>query len=254
MGKIGLVPFVETHFHLLPGVDDGPVDMQDTIELARAARADGTATIIATPHVHERFVTDVTALPERVEEVRAELREAGVQVSVLCGGELAHPMVERLTHAELELIAHGPAGRRWLLLEAPLEDLDPGFNEAARELRHQGFGLLIAHPERALAAAPEAWPVIECELQAGAGAQVNAWSVLGRHGEEARRFAREIIRLADLIVLGSDAHSLRRPPSLTPGLAALRSLGVSRPERCVEGKPANLLEHGFATPAAVVAA
>jgi protein-tyrosine phosphatase len=41
--------FVETHFHLLPGLDDGPADMHDTIELAQAALADGTGTIIATP-------------------------------------------------------------------------------------------------------------------------------------------------------------------------------------------------------------
>ena len=238
--------FVETHFHLLPGVDDGPGDMQDTVELAQAALADGTGTIIATPHVHEAFQTDVTLLPERVEEVRAVLREAGVQVSVLCGGELSHRMVPRLTHAELELIAHGPPGRRWLLLEAPLGDFDAGFTGAAAELRHQGFDLLIAHPERALAGTPGTWPLIERELAKGAGVQVNAWSLLGRHGEEARRQAAHIVRRADLIVLASDAHSLRRPPSLRLGLNALAALGHPHPERCAATTPQSLLAHGFA--------
>ncbi len=248
------MPFVETHFHLLPGLDDGPADMQDAIELAQAALADGTGTIIATPHVHEAFVTDVTVLPERVEEVRAALRHAGVQVSVLCGGELAHPMVARLTHAELELIAHGPAGRRWLLLEAPLDDFDPGFTEAAADLRRQGFGLVIAHPERALVATPEAWPMIEHELSAGALAQVNAWSLLGRHGAEAADLAAEIIRRADLFLLASDAHGPRRPPSLRSGLQALASLGHPQPRWSAERTPQSLLQHGFPVTAAVLAA
>ncbi|HWD86412.1 MAG TPA: CpsB/CapC family capsule biosynthesis tyrosine phosphatase [Solirubrobacteraceae bacterium] len=245
--------FVETHFHLLPGLDDGPADMQDTIELARAALADGTGTIIATPHVHGGFVTDVTVLPERVEEVRAALCRAGVQVSVLCGGELAHPMVPRLTHAELELIAHGPPGRRWLLLEAPLDDFDSGFTDASAELRRQGFGLVIAHPERALAATPEAWPMIEHELSAGAMVQLNAWSLLGHHGAEAADLAAEFIQRDDPFVLASDAHGPRRPPSLRRGLEELASLGHPRPE-CATRTPQSLLEYGFPVLAAAAVA
>jgi protein-tyrosine phosphatase len=139
-------------------------------------------------------------------------------------------------------------------LEAPLENLDSGFTDAAAELRRHGFGLLIAHPERALAAGPEAWPVIEHELCQGAGVQVNAWSLLGRHGHQARDLAAEIIGRAALVVLASDAHNLRRPPSLRPALVALRSLGHARPECCVEKTPRSLLEHGLpVTPTAAAA-
>jgi tyrosine-protein phosphatase YwqE len=48
----------DIHFHLLPGVDDGPADMDETLELARMASAEGTATVVATPHVRSDYVTD----------------------------------------------------------------------------------------------------------------------------------------------------------------------------------------------------
>ena len=43
----------ELHFHLLPGVDDGPGDMAESVELARLAVADGTSLVTVTPHVRD---------------------------------------------------------------------------------------------------------------------------------------------------------------------------------------------------------
>ena len=43
---------VELHFHLLPGVDDGPADLASALDLARAAVADGTGLVVCTPHAH----------------------------------------------------------------------------------------------------------------------------------------------------------------------------------------------------------
>ena len=106
-------PAVELHFHLLPGVDDGPDTMADSLELARLAVEQGTGTVVATPHVRRDFVTDVWELPGRVAELRAALARENVPLTVLCGGEIGHAMVGRLGQAELELLAQGPADGRW---------------------------------------------------------------------------------------------------------------------------------------------
>ena len=116
--------YAELHFHLLPGIDDGPSSLEESVELAAAAAAQGTGTIVTTPHVHPEFVTDVSSLPDRVREVVAKLAARRIPVGVLCGGELAQEMVPRLSQDELETIAQGPPGRRWLLLEAPLSGID----------------------------------------------------------------------------------------------------------------------------------
>src|SRR5437764_451447 len=83
----------DIHFHLLPGVDDGAANLEETVELARRAEADGTGVIVATPHVRSDFLTDVSDLPDRVAEVRARLALEDIDVDVRCGGELGHEMV-----------------------------------------------------------------------------------------------------------------------------------------------------------------
>jgi protein-tyrosine phosphatase len=247
--NIAVMGFAELHFHLLPGVDDGPATIEESIALARAAADEGTRTVVATPHVMEQFVSDVGCLPERVAEVSAALRRARVPLRVLCGGELAHPMVGRLSQSELEVIAQGPPGRRWLLLEAPLAGLDEGFAEASCELRGRGFGVVIAHPERALVGSPRGWRIIEQELAAGSGLQVNAWSVAGVYGDQARDHALRAIRRCSAVALASDAHGRDRMPSLRLGLEALRALGVRRPVRLAEAVPNALLSRGLRLPA-----
>jgi protein-tyrosine phosphatase len=145
--------YAELHFHLLPGIDDGPSSIEESIALAAAAAAEGTRLIVTTPHIHPSFDTDVSTLPDRVEEIRAQLAAERIPIELVCGAELAHHMVGRLAAVDLETIAQGPAGRRWLLLEAPLSGLDADYTAAADELRDRGFAVVVAHPERALGTA-----------------------------------------------------------------------------------------------------
>jgi len=62
----------EIHCHILPGVDDGARDFDDSIEMAALAAADGTRTLVVTSHVRPDFVTDVSMLPSLAAELRAE--------------------------------------------------------------------------------------------------------------------------------------------------------------------------------------
>lgn len=244
----------ELHFHLLPGVDDGPSSMEESVELAAAAAADGTGTIITTPHVHPEFDTDVSGLGERVVELGTTLAAERVPIRVLCGAELAPEMVARLSERELEEIAQGPPGRRWLLLEAPLGGLDDRYTVAAEELRRRGFAVVVAHPERALRRLQEGWRVLERELAAGSALQVNAWSLAGLYGERIRAIALRLVRTAPHLVIASDAHGGGRTPALQLGLYALASVGVPDPARFTDAVPDRLLQHGLAVrPSSLVA-
>jgi len=159
--------YAELHFHLLPGIDDGPSSIEESIDLASAAAVQGTDTIVTTPHVHPQWVTDVSSLPERVREVNAKLAARRIGIGVRCGGELDQQMVARLSQRELDTIAHGPPARRWLLLEAPLAGIDRTYTEAADELRERGFAVVVAHPERALRWSDAGWETLEHELSVG---------------------------------------------------------------------------------------
>jgi protein-tyrosine phosphatase len=141
----------ELHFHLLPDVDDGPVDLDEAVELARLAVADGTSLVTVTPHVRDLLRAGILSeVPARVDEVAAALARAGVPLELRAGAELAHDDVALLDDRELDAIAQGPPGARWVLLEAPLfgGDVD-GFLAATAEVRERGFGTLIGHPSAA---------------------------------------------------------------------------------------------------------
>jgi protein-tyrosine phosphatase len=237
--------FAELHFHLLPGVDDGPASIEDSIELGRMAAREGTNTIVVTPHVNAAYPTDVSTLPERVREVQDRLRRKRVALKLHCGGELAPEMVARLSQAALDTIAHGPPGHRWLLLEAPLSGFNDAFGEAAADLRGRGFGIVVAHPERSLGGLESGWPLLERELRAGSGLQLNAWSLAGLNGERARSNALRLLHAAPRVAIASDAHGPERAPALRLALSALGGLGEADPLGFVSAAPRALLEQGL---------
>jgi protein-tyrosine phosphatase len=239
--------FVELHFHLLPGVDDGPKTIEESLALAAAARAEGTEVVITTPHVHEAHVTDPLVLAELVDQLRAELERERISLELRVGGELAHPMVSLLSDVQLDAIAHGPAGRRWVLLEAPFAGLDERFADAADELRTRGFGILLAHPERCTRT-PENAPALTRELERGTGFQINAWSIAGRYGDQVRDRAAALLRLAPESPIASDAHGRDRQPALGLGLRALAAAGEGDPRRRVDAIPRRLLAYGLSLP------
>jgi len=247
------VSFAELHFHLLPGIDDGPRTLEESLALARAAVAEGTGTIVATPHVHPAHVTDPAQIHEHVQMLAGHLRAAQIELDLRPGGELAHSMVERLGQRDLELIAHGPPAGRWLLLEAAFDGLGPDFTATADELRARGFGVVLAHPER-IARSPETRAALEHELDRGTVLQLTAGSITGANGEAMRDLAFAQLRSAPMAVIASDAHGLHRMPALSKALVSLAAAGVPEPSRFVLDVPRWLLEHGLPVGAPALAA
>lgn len=245
--------YADIHFHILPGVDDGPSSMDESVALAAAAIDDGTRVVVATPHVRSGFLTDVSDLPDRMRELEERLAHERIDLAVRRGAELGHEMVARLGQSELESIAQGPPGGRWVLVETPFVGLGEDFTAATDELRDRGFAVVVAHPERARdgAAAP-----LRHELERGSKLQVNAWSLVGRHGPEAYERAHTMLRAGNVGLIASDAHGGRRQPALTLAVAACGQAGLSSHDahRLVGSAPHQLLERGLAVPALAAAA
>ena len=115
---------IDLHCHILPGLDDGAVDLDDSVAMAGQAAADGIDTICATPHIRHDHDVRWTSLPARVAEVTQELERRGIAVRVVSGGEVAETAVAGLLDGELRAASLGAAGG-WILLEpapGPLGD------------------------------------------------------------------------------------------------------------------------------------
>jgi protein-tyrosine phosphatase len=242
--------YTDIHFHLLPGIDDGPATPDESVALAATAVAEGTHTVVATPHVRSDFFTEVHELPERIRELEDRLAGEGIDLRVIRGGELGHDMVGRLAQPDLELIAQGPPGGRWLLVESPFAGFGVEFSAATDELRARGFGVVVAHPERVPDEDGSRWRALRHELASGSMLQVNAWSLAGRHGLEAQAVARRLVREGRCGMVASDAHGVRRAPALLLGREAALEAGLTRQdaERLVRSNPARVLERGLPAP------
>jgi protein-tyrosine phosphatase len=238
------VGFTDLHCHLLPGVDDGPATMAETVAYATAAAAAGTTTIVATPHVE---LVDVPELPDRVRAVRAALEAEGVALDVRCGGEIKPFSLGDLGQGDLELIAHGPPGARWVLYEVPFSGPDDEFVAGARELARRGFGVLLAHPERSRGMLETGLPAIDALVREGALVAANTGPLLGREGTERRRAAEQLLRRGLPAVVATDAHAPSRPYTLAMGAEAVQRIAgrASLARRLTADAPARLLAEGI---------
>jgi protein-tyrosine phosphatase len=138
---------IDLHCHILPGLDDGALDLADSVAMARQAQQDGISVICATPHIRDDHDVRVEELAGRVAVVQRELLARGVLVQVVPGGEVAQERAEELSGVQLGLVTLGAAGR-WVLLEPAPGPLTSDLEELAGRLARRGLGIVIAHPER----------------------------------------------------------------------------------------------------------
>jgi protein-tyrosine phosphatase len=206
---------VDLHLHLLPAVDDGPPDEAAALEHAARLARDAVHEATVTPHVgHPDFPLDVATIADRTRELQAALDAAGIDLHLHPGGEIFPPGATALDHDELDAIAHGPRGARWVLLEVPFDGVDATFVDAWRHVRRHGFGVLIGHPERAAGLLEDGLRTLRPAIADGALLQVNVSSLLGRHGAEAEAAARRLIRDRLAYVIASDGHGGTRRDTL----------------------------------------
>jgi protein-tyrosine phosphatase len=238
--------YVDLHCHLLPGLDDGAAAMAATLTHARRLEAAGVHDVACTPHIKRSDFphVDIAGLAGRREEVQRAIDAHGINVRLHGGGELAHEEALVLDPADLERIAQGPADARWLLLECPFEGLDQEVVQAADRLWELGYGVLLAHPERAARIAG-ADRRLRSLVARGALLQVNATSLLGRHGPAAQAGAGRLLREDLVWCLASDGHPGTRDDTLDRGYHALVRLGLgARAAQLTQDNPRELLRHG----------
>ena len=210
---------IDLHCHILPALDDGAVDLEDSVAMARQAEDDGIAVVCATPHIRADHEVEIGALAGAVADLNAELEGRGIGTRVATGGEVAETALPGLSDRDLALVSLAGGGR-WILLEPAPGPLSEGLRHTVAGLAARGFRCVIAHPERHFDAhTPDRLAALVAD---GALVQVTAAFLEGP--DAAAMFdlaARGLVHL-----LGSDAHSSRfgRPVRLSGGAEALRSV------------------------------
>ena len=212
---------IDIHCHILPEIDDGAQSLEMTLAMARQAVADGITQVVATPHFRPPYelLPQLALRRQRLEEVRAALKEAAIPLELLAGAEV---QAQDFTFKELlkehpQLLIPGsdaggeaPAVLLELPMEMPVEWAKDLFFLA--QLHH--FRMVLAHPERQpnFLAQTEA---LKDLLSQGAMLQFNATSI-HRGFLFGRRLNRAIFALMaaapEQVFLATDAHETEHRP------------------------------------------
>ncbi|HEV7586378.1 MAG TPA: CpsB/CapC family capsule biosynthesis tyrosine phosphatase [Solirubrobacteraceae bacterium] len=207
---------IDLHCHVLPGIDDGPAGIDDSVAMARAAARGGTRVMVATPHVSLRYRNDAATIARLVGEVNARLQAEGVPIEVRTGAEIAVAHVGELDRSALFDLGLG--GGPWLLVEPPFARAFTRLGPILLDLQRRGHHIVLAHPERCpvFHREPE---LLEALVEAGALTSLTAGSLVGAFGRDVRRFALELVRAGMAHNVASDAHDeLKRPPVIAAEL------------------------------------
>lgn len=214
---------IDLHAHVLPGIDDGPTTVGESVELVRAIAGGGVTTVVATPHVSFEFPNTKTRIDAAARALREALEAAGVAIELALGAEVEAAHVIERDDGELEALHLG--GGPYLLVESPLSPAAGELESMVLTLQARGHLVVLAHPERcpAFIRRPER---LERLVEAGVLCSVTAGSLAGRFGRTVRRYALDLLAGGIAHDVSSDAHdAVRRPPGLIDGIeAAGRSL------------------------------
>jgi protein-tyrosine phosphatase len=233
---------IDIHTHVLPGLDDGPRTLEESVEMLRLAAESATTDLVATPHANLQFQFD----PARIEEKLAELRAAGGPSPRIHQGCDFHLYPVNIEDALAHPSKYTINGKRYLLVEFPDVLIAKNTSEVFAGLRGAGMVPIITHPERnfLLHSRMEA---LESWIATGCLVQVTAQSLLGRFGPEVRAFARHLMEQDLVHFIASDAHDAGdRTPRLDTafdhvsrryGKARAQFLFVENPRAVLSGEP-----------------
>jgi protein-tyrosine phosphatase len=204
--------FVDCHSHVVPSGDDGAATVQDGIALCRNAAQHGTGVLFATPHVWPHLtLTDGR---------EAEIRETFERMRPHAGLELRLGFELTPTPALLDEDPHRYVleGTDRVLMEVPFIGAADIVFALAQHIEKSGLRPVIAHPERTEAVLAN--PFVAEELAAhGWALQVNATSLLGRHGTEPEELGWSLLERGLGTLVASDGHRTTRPAQLDEAYA-----------------------------------
>jgi protein-tyrosine phosphatase len=213
---------IDLHSHILPALDDGALDLADSVAMAREAERDGIAVVCATPHIRSDHDVRIDELPERVAQLQLELAARGVSVRIAQGGEVSQLAADALSAEHLRAVSLDGGG--WILLEPAPGALADELPALVERLALRGARTILAHPER------HAGADFEQRLRSlaahGCLLQWTADFIASRDPRAADDLVLGLARDGLVHLLASDAHSSHggRPLRLRAGFERLREV------------------------------
>lgn len=240
---------IDIHSHILPGVDDGPKNEQESIEMAIQAVEQGIHTIVATPHHKNRtYDNERESIETHTAILQKLLAEQNIPLTLLPGQEtrIHGSMVEGLEEGTILPLNH----TNYVHVEMPTDSVPRYAQQLLYDMQRAGYIPIIVHPERNREFLRNPDRLYRL-VQNGALTQVTAASLLGKFGKDMQRFSDQMIESNLTHFVASDAHNTTsRGNLLADALEHVKStfgvddyfLFIENADCIVSGRPVHQME------------
>jgi protein-tyrosine phosphatase len=234
---------IDIHSHILPGIDDGPENIADSIEIIRKAGEQGVQTLVATPHIFEpQSESSWQEIYNIFNDLKRSLFSEKIDVELILGAEIfiSPDLPQQLIEISGLSINNN---NKYVLLEFPLYEIPPFSEETLFKLILKGIIPIIAHPERYVEIQRDIGKLYNL-VRNGALTQVNAGSLIGKYGKSTQKTVREMLAHNLVHMIGSDVHSLSRGtyPLLQSLNHAAKVVGLQRAKEFVTVIPRKVID------------
>ena len=195
---------VDMHCHVLPAVDDGSQNMEQTIEMLRIASEEGISAMIVTPHYKDgRHNASVQTILSRIAQVQEEVVRQGIFVDLYPGNEIFyfHGVEDMLDKGHILTLNNTD---RVLIEFSPSSDYTY-IRNALDGIRASGYVPIIAHIERYECMLRDMTRVKELKNM-DIEVQVNVSSAAGKLGSRVQKYIYEMLKGRYVDYMGTDAH------------------------------------------------
>jgi protein-tyrosine phosphatase len=202
---------IDLHSHILPGVDDGASDIEESAAILKNMVQKGVRKIAATPHYPLYKNKDFKKfIGEKVEQLKQKAKAENIDIDILSGSEI---LVEKklpwlLNDNKLLTINDSD----YLLLETHPILLPDYFPEIIHDIQAMGFKIIIAHPERYSFIQKEPSLLYDWIELYDLKLMLNSSSILGLHGKKAQKTAEKLLDTGLCHLMSSDTHGIKKRP------------------------------------------
>ena len=234
---------LDLHIHILPGVDDGAQDYEDSIGMAELALKCGIRTVCATPHAnqmgrYENFYT--YEFSRRYDRLQEMLRSNQLPLQILEGQEImaSDDMLEKILDGRLISLN----GTQYYLVEFPFGADPDWITDRLEDILSIDATPLIAHVERYYCVQYDPGFVYDW-IQMGCVTQMNKGSIFGRFGSDVREVCMPLLNYELIHCMASDAHGpVRRTPWMRDAYEFLtKHFDLDYAEQLLTINPRNIL-------------
>lgn len=200
------------HSHILPGVDDGFKEMEDSLKALEELEKLGVKSLWLTPHIMEDCPNETKDLRKRFEELKLEY-DGNIELHLA-----AENMLDNLFEDRLEVDDVLPLGSQGQHLLVETSYFNPPMNMTGilERVKSKGYFPVLAHPERYQYMDEKDYERLR---EMGILFQANYFSLVGAYGRTAQKKLEWLLKKEMIDVMGSDLHrftALMRLVEMTP--------------------------------------